>query len=113
MLKAVSPGSINFRLASVESVSFFFQEVVLDLESPNLFIELGLKGSVLLISALVFARKDLLGPIEQLSLPGADLVRVYGEALSQGGSGLQAFEGFEGDFGFEFGGVLFTFCHGI
>jgi len=70
----------------------------------------------LFIFAGVLSGKDLLGElsheiahIEQLSFPSADLVRVYPKALGQGGDRVAPFEGFEGDFGFEFGGVLFSY----
>ena len=112
MLSVAWAGSISVRLASRESVNFFFQEVVLDLETPNLFIELGLQGSVLVVGVRILSCKDVLSTIEQLSFPGADLVGVDAETLSQDSGGVAAFEGFEGDFGFELGRVLSSLCHG-
>src|SRR5947209_19064542 len=64
--------STSARLASTEAGSFFFHPVQLHLEPTDLLVQLGLEGLVVGGSGLPAVAEQVLGPGQQLLLPGVD-----------------------------------------
>ena len=109
MLNWACCGSIKLRLVSVEEGSFFFQPLEFHLQAANLFVEFGFV--VVLLGALASVGEQIRRSVEQLAFPVSNLAGMDGESGRERGSGFEAFERFEGDFGFELGGALFTLWH--
>ena len=99
------------RLASRELGSFFFEKVVLYLESAALFIQLGLEVSLALVGPNSGWVKEPFSALQQLAFPVANLRGMDPVVLGQLAGGFQPLEGFERHFSFELGRMLFPSTH--
>ena len=98
-------------MASRELGSFFFEKVVLYLESADLFIQLGLEVSLALVGPNSGWVKEPFSALQQLAFPVANLRGMDPVVLGQLAGGFQPLEGFERHFSFELGRMLFPSTH--
>ncbi len=99
------------RLASTEEGSFFFQPVQLDLEVPDLLIELRFQFLVGFLGLRSPRREDVRECFEQLLLPLRYLVGMHRVGTGNLVDGASAFESFECHLRLELGALLFALCH--
>ena len=113
MFSAGWPGSIRARNRSGAGADFFFEPLQLHLQPADLLEQLGLLGLGVGGDRLVAVAEDLVGPGEELLLPGVDRGRVDPLLARQFVDSAVSLEGGQGDLGLERRRVLLAFtCHG-
>jgi hypothetical protein len=70
-------GSISSRLTSPEESSFFFEPVEFDLQLPDLLIQLGFQGILILADSGAALREDMRQFSQRLFLPLHHLIRMH------------------------------------
>ena len=99
---------MHFRLSSMDIARFFFQPVQLHFEPADLLIQR--RCERIWINFRSRSAKDLRNPLEQLSLPLANLNRSHFMLAGQLVYGLIPFVGFQCYLGLELGLVSFFFA---
>src|SRR5262249_6318333 len=94
---------MSARLASTAAGDAFLQPLDFHVEPADPLVELGLQRLALLLLAAAAVAEEGLGPVEELSLPLADLDGMDLEHRRQLGDGPRRLDGLQGDLGLEGG----------